>query len=149
MTTETPTDTFRSGDRVEWRSDGRIDHGAYIGPDDGPQIGEGAFARVDTVAGEWLVRTHLLHPAGVLAAEDAELAELIERAKAWPLGDDAHAEHCRRAGFPWCDTCKLPAVFMEGQGYLHSTAEYPFGVHESMDDSGHEVTTREWWRVPR
>jgi hypothetical protein len=63
---------------------------------------------------------------------------------ALPVGDDDHAAHCREQGFPWCDTCKRPAVYREGFGNLHSTAAHPFGVPASLDTSGHEVTMREW-----
>lgn len=45
---------------------------------------------------------------------------------------------------PWCDTCKQPAVWKEGQGWLHATAEHPFGQPPWSDQSGHEVTAREW-----
>lgn len=48
-------------------------------------------------------------------------------------------------GFPWCDTCKRPAVFSEWRGPSHSTPEHPFGLPKSLDDSGHEVTMRGWW----
>jgi len=48
---------------------------------------------------------------------------------------------------PWCDTCKSPAVWREGQGWMHSTPEHPFGVWS--DTSGHEVTAREWNAKPR
>lgn len=55
--------------------------------------------------------------------------------------DREHWEH----GFPWCDTCKRPAVWSEPCGSLHSTPEHPFGLPKAPDDSGHEVTMREWW----
>jgi hypothetical protein len=51
-----------------------------------------------------------------------------------------------RGGFPWCDTCKRPAVWSELWGWLHSTAEHPFGVPAQLDPHGdHEVTAREWY----
>lgn len=52
-------------------------------------------------------------------------------------------------GFPWCDTCKQPAVFSEFQGNLHSTPEHPFGLPKHLDQSGHEVSMRQWWDPSR
>lgn len=51
-------------------------------------------------------------------------------------------------GFPWCDTCKLPAVSSEALGKVHSTPGRPFGLHPERDRSGHEVTIQEWYDVP-
>lgn len=51
----------------------------------------------------------------------------------------------RRSGFPWCDTCKRSAVYLESFGHRHSTPEHPFGVPTHLDDSGHKVTCDEWW----
>ena len=48
-------------------------------------------------------------------------------------------------GFPWCDTCRMPAVFSEFFGNLHSTPEHPFGLPRQLDRSDHEVTMRQWW----
>lgn len=42
---------------------------------------------------------------------------------------------------PWCDTCRNPAVWTEGRGWVHATVKHPFGTWESSD---HEVTAREW-----
>jgi hypothetical protein len=47
--------------------------------------------------------------------------------------------------FPWCDTCKQPAVFNETHGMRHSTIDHPFGVPKHLDSSEHEVTMKEWW----
>jgi hypothetical protein len=61
-----------------------------------------------------------------------------------PIGDDAHAARAREHRFPWCDTCKRPAVWSEHQGRaLHTTAEHPFGTTARGDD--HEVTMHDWW----
>jgi hypothetical protein len=57
---------------------------------------------------------------------------------------DAFREAHKTKGFPWCDTCKEPAVWREAQGLLHSTDAHPFGLPPHLDVSGHEVTTREW-----
>lgn len=59
-----------------------------------------------------------------------------------------HATDHFSKGFPWCDTCKRPAVFNEFKGNCHSTPEHPFGLPPEMDDSGHEVTMREWFAAP-
>lgn len=40
------------------------------------------------------------------------------------------------------------AVWSEIRGNCHSTPDYKFGVPAALDDSGHEVTMREWWGVP-
>lgn len=61
-----------------------------------------------------------------------------------PIGDDENVVRAREAGFPWCDTCRRPAVFREGEGMLHSTPEHRFGLPRRFDDSGHEVTIHEW-----
>lgn len=52
------------------------------------------------------------------------------------------------AGLPWCDTCKKRAVFSEFFGNLHSSSQFPFGIPEHLDTSGHEVTMRDWYNVP-
>ncbi|WP_143116337.1 hypothetical protein [Lentzea xinjiangensis] len=52
-------------------------------------------------------------------------------------------------GFPWCDTCKQPAVWSEFNGWRHSTAEYRFGLPQHLDNSGHEVTAKEWTNTPQ
>lgn len=49
--------------------------------------------------------------------------------------------------FPWCDTCKLPAVSSESLGRLHSVPGNRFGLHPELDKSGHEVTIKEWFDV--
>jgi hypothetical protein len=51
--------------------------------------------------------------------------------------------------FPWCDTCKQPAVWSETFGWTHSTPEHYYGVPPRLDNSGHEVTAREWYNAPR
>lgn len=131
------------GARGEWRGGTRIEAGTYLGPDEWKH-----WARIDWNGSETLVRGSLLRPAGELAAEDAALADLIKRAAGYPVGDDEHAARSREHGFPWCDTCKRPSVGREGEGLLHSTVEHPFGVPRALDDSGHEVTHREWFQVP-
>lgn len=59
-----------------------------------------------------------------------------------------HAEH-RRKGFPWCDTCGRSAVWSETWGNLHVTPDFPHGVPQRLDRSGHDVTFREWNATPR
>lgn len=135
---------FEPGQTVEWRNGPTLSSGAYLGPDKWS-----GWARVDTKDGERLVRTDNLRPEGVLAAEEAELADLIERAKGYPVGDDEHAASSRQHRFPWCDTCKRPSVARDDLGLVHSTTEHPFGVPPNEDDSGHDVTHAEWYRVPR
>lgn len=49
-------------------------------------------------------------------------------------------------GFPWCDTCRQPAVWSEFFGNRHVTPEHPNGVPQRRDESGHEVTMRGWWK---
>lgn len=61
-----------------------------------------------------------------------------------PIGDDDNAVRARHHRFPWCDTCKRPAVFNESFGMLHSTVARQFGLPPHLDDSGHDVTIREW-----
>jgi hypothetical protein len=63
----------------------------------------------------------------------------------YPVGDDEFTTAHRDHGFPWCDTCKGPAVFNERDGLCHSTPDHPFGVPEHLDTTGHEVTASEWW----
>ncbi|QYN41184.1 hypothetical protein K1T35_48475 (plasmid) [Pseudonocardia sp. DSM 110487] len=135
---------FTAGQQVEWRSGRVVESGKYLGPDEWQE-----WARVDTADGEHLVRARVLRAEGVLAAEDAALADLIERAKGYPIGDDEHAARSRQHGFPWCDTCKRPSVGSEWLGLVHSTVEHPSGVPKHLDESGHEVTHHEWYRVPR
>lgn len=48
-------------------------------------------------------------------------------------------------GFPFCDTCTLPAVWSEFHGWRHSTPEHKFGVPSHLDQSGHKVTAKSWW----
>jgi hypothetical protein len=62
-----------------------------------------------------------------------------------PRTMEEHIAYSKKNRFPWCDVCKLPAVFREGQGYLHSTPESPFGVYTHNDPSDHKVTCKEWW----
>jgi hypothetical protein len=57
---------------------------------------------------------------------------------------EAFRQDCKAKGFPWCDTCKEPAVWREFTGMLHSTDAHPFGLPPHMDSSGHKVTMREW-----
>lgn len=57
----------------------------------------------------------------------------------------AHIADCRAQGFPFCDTCDLPAVWSEFYGWMHSTPEHKFGVPKHFDESGHEVTAKKWW----
>jgi hypothetical protein len=64
------------------------------------------------------------------------------------VSDELRAE-TRRAGFPWCDACGEPAVWRESQGWLHSTDVHRFGLPQHLDQSGHEVTARQWWEDPR
>lgn len=47
------------------------------------------------------------------------------------------------SGFPWCDVCEKPAVWREGFGYQHSSAEHPHGIHSDLDD--HAVSVKDWW----
>lgn len=47
--------------------------------------------------------------------------------------------------FPWCDTCKLPAVYNEFMGLRHSVPGFRCGLPAHLDLSGHEVSVREWW----
>lgn len=49
-------------------------------------------------------------------------------------------------GFPWCDTCRQPAVWSEFFGHLHVTPEHPNGVPRHRDESDHEVSIRSWWK---
>lgn len=60
----------------------------------------------------------------------------------YPIGDDEHAAKSREQAWPWCDTCKRPAVG-GAHGLRHSTSEHPFG--SPKQDFDHEVTLREWW----
>lgn len=65
-----------------------------------------------------------------------------------PAEGDAMADHieqCRERGFPFCDTCQLPAVWSEFFGWRHSTPDFPFGLPLHHDDSGHEATAKDWW----
>lgn len=134
---------FTPGQPVEWRIGPRIESGTWIGPDTWE-----SWSRVDTANGEHLVRTDILRPAGALSAEDQALADLIERAKGYPIGADEHAARARQNGWPWCDTCKRPSVNSEWAGLRHTTAEHPHGVPAHLDGSGHTVTHHEWWQVP-
>lgn len=59
-----------------------------------------------------------------------------------------HLRRVAKNGFPWCDTCKLPAISTEGFGRLHSTPGSPHGVYPEQDKSGHEATIKEWFSVP-
>ena len=59
----------------------------------------------------------------------------------------AHLRLVATQRFPWCDTCKLPAVSSESLGRLHSVPGNRFGLHPELDKSGHEVTIREWFDV--
>jgi hypothetical protein len=47
-------------------------------------------------------------------------------------------------GFPWCDTCKRPAVFNEQMGNLHVTEERRWGLYPHEDPADHRPTFREW-----
>lgn len=62
-----------------------------------------------------------------------------------PLGDDAHAIHCRQYRFPWCDRCKAPAVWGESFGWRHTSVEFPFGSRLFEAEFDHRVTATEWW----
>jgi hypothetical protein len=136
--------TFTPGQLVEWRSGGKwIRSGTLLADPDAD-----GWARVKDPDGDWCIRTDELREPGELAAEDEALADLIERAKGYPIGDDEHAARARERRAPWCDTCKRPSLFSEFGGRMHSTAEHPWGVPPRLDDSGHEVTHYEWYQVP-
>jgi hypothetical protein len=134
---------FEPGQAVEWRSQAGqtwTATGTYLG------VEEGDWALVQTDDGDYVVRPELLRKPGELAAEDAALADLVERSKDYPIGDDVHAQRRRDQRGPWCDTCKRPTVAMEGRGLVHATAEHPYGSWDTYD---HEVTHHEWYSVPR
>jgi hypothetical protein len=63
-----------------------------------------------------------------------------------PAGDDEHAVYCREQGFPWCDTCKAPAVVDESTGWRHTSVEFPFGSSRFEETFDHTVTAHEWWQ---
>lgn len=65
-----------------------------------------------------------------------------------PIGDDPHAVKAREQGWPWCDTCKRPAVLSEFYGLLHTSVEHPFGAPALEKNYDHAVTTSEWWATP-
>lgn len=72
------------------------------------------------------------------------------RCRVHPDAPDAEQEALRaEAGFPWCDTCKAPAVWSEGTGNEHATV-VRLGTQlmavPTADgvDHGHEVTMTEW-----
>lgn len=50
-------------------------------------------------------------------------------------------------GSPWCDTCRHAAVFSEFHGNLHTTRQHPFGIPKWADQSGHDVTMRDWYEA--
>ncbi len=60
---------------------------------------------------------------------------------------DEFVKRSRDNGFPWCDTCRQPAVWRESWGMLHSTPEHMFGLPPHLDSSGHKVTMSEWWSM--
>lgn len=62
-----------------------------------------------------------------------------------PIGDDDHAAHAREYHFPWCDTCKGPAVWDESWGWRHTSVVSPFGSRVFEETFDHAVTAREWW----
>ncbi|QYN41145.1 hypothetical protein K1T35_48270 (plasmid) [Pseudonocardia sp. DSM 110487] len=63
--------------------------------------------------------------------------------------DDAHAAEHFAKGFPWCDTCRAPAIYNEPFGMRHATAQHPNGVPQRLDNSGHDATIRGWWNDER
>lgn len=138
---------FEPGQPVEWRRTGTrwIESGKYIQP----HWGDTDWALVQTDDGDYVVHPELLRKPGELAAENAALADLVERSKDYPIGDDEHAQRRREQRGPWCDTCKRPTVAMESFGLMHSTTEHPYGVPRHLDSSDHEVTHHEWYSVPR
>jgi hypothetical protein len=50
-------------------------------------------------------------------------------------------------GSPFCDTCKEPCVWSEGQGWLHASLLHPHGMW--ADITGHDPTAKEWSAKPR
>ena len=59
--------------------------------------------------------------------------------------EEEHAAWSRENRFPFCDTCKKPAVWSETWGWQHSTPEHVFGLPAHLDASGHKVTARQWY----
>lgn len=51
---------------------------------------------------------------------------------------------CAEKRFPYCDTCRMPAVRGLYGDLQHSSSDYPFGVPTPLDDSDHEVTITRW-----
>lgn len=78
----------------------------------------------------------------------AEIASVVEAVEARAGADAEHRDMCKRNGFPWCDTCGNPAVFREGSGVLHATAEQPHGVHPHEDRTDHEPSMVQWANAP-
>lgn len=85
------------------------------------------------------------------AAEDALLDALLRRTEArvmMGIMARTQTEHDARKmqlRMPWCDTCKHAAVWREGQGWMHSTPEFPFGQPKRSDPFGdHEVTVKQY-----
>ncbi len=62
------------------------------------------------------------------------------------MSEEEFVQLHRKKGFPWCDTCGLPAVWREQAGeHQHVTIEFPLGIYSRDDTSGHKVTCRDWW----
>jgi len=57
------------------------------------------------------------------------------------FGDGRVLLPSRTSKFPWCDTCHQPAAWTVTFGFLHFK-DGP--VYPNQDQSGHEVTAREW-----
>ena len=48
---------------------------------------------------------------------------------------------------PTCDKCGRGVVWSEIWGWRHVTFDHPYGVPVGLDDTGHEATCTDGWKL--